>query len=1010
MAKRTRTSGTNNGGGKTLVIVESPAKARTINRYLGQEFVVKASMGHVRDLPPRGFGVDVDHDFRPDYEVLPTRRRVVGDLKKAARDADEIYLATDLDREGEAIAWHLWQALGVPAERIRRVVFNEITSSAIRAAFAEPRQIDLDKVNAQQARRILDRIVGYELSPLLWQKIAKGLSAGRVQSVAVRLVVEREHEIRAFVPEEFWRLTAYLTPNLEQAATLREAWTKYLEANKDDRSRRKDLEWLAEHEGIRAELIEFAGETFRPNSLEQARQVAEALGWRIDNIRRQPYAEYTDKGLEQVELIGQLSATAGMAAPYTIRSIETKRTQTRPAAPFITATLQQAASTQLYFSTSKTMRTAQGLYEGMDIGEDGPVGLITYMRTDSTNLSADAVGTCRELINDKYGSKYLPDRPNTFRSRSSAQEAHEAIRPTDARRTPESLKGKIPGDSWRLYDLIWKRFVACQMKPAEWDSTVVTIAADTPAGQATFKAGGRRLVFDGFLRVTGVDIGGEQVLPALEDGQSLAPLELEPVQHFTSPPPRYNEASLVKSLEAEGIGRPSTYAAIIQTIQDRGYVEQKERRFWATSLGEVVTAKLLEHFPRIMDVKFTSHMEDLLDSIEESHADWVKILREFYGPFKQNLESAEREMQAARSEPSPHTCPQCEKQLAYRWGKAGRFLACTGYPECKFTCNIDAEGNPVRVTTTEHKCERCGKAMVLRSSRGKPFLGCSGYPECAFTVPCDEQGNPLQKVKPDQIKEVCEECGSPMTVKFKGRNAFLGCSAYPECRSTQQLPAGVYVEPPPKEPPQEAGVSCPECKRPMLIRKGRRGPFVACSGYPRCRKTMPMEKLEEIKRAGPEAAMADEAPAGEDGKAGAESDGLKATAKKAKTSTTRTGKMVVETLDAPVTCPECGGRLELRPGRWGPFMACMAYPKCKGTAKLKGEALEKAKETLPAPEPKPKAEPTDIECPECGSKMVIRMSRRGRFLGCGSYPKCRHTMEMPPELAEEVRKKLDAGQ
>ncbi len=997
MAKRTsKTSENYTGEGKALVIVESPAKAKTINRYLGQEFVVKASMGHVRDLPKRGFGIDVDHDFKPEYEVLDTRRKVIAELKKLAEHASKVYLATDLDREGEAIAWHLWQALGVPADRVHRVIFNEITASAIQQAFAHPKEIDIDRVNAQQARRILDRIVGYELSPLLWKKIAKGLSAGRVQSVAVRLVVDREHEIRAFVPEEFWRLTAYLTPELQQADQLRDGWRKYVNQKKD-RTRRSDLEWLAAHKGIRAELIEVAGKAFRPTSLEQAQQIAEALGWKVEKANRQPHRDYKDKGLEQVELIGHL----GTGPQYAVRSIETKRTTTRPSAPFITATLQQSAATQLYSSTSKTMRVAQALYEGMDIGEDGPVGMITYMRTDSTNISAEAIGAVRGLIQDKFGQNYLPERPNTYKARSSAQEAHEAIRPTDVSRTPESLKGRLIGDHGKLYELIWQRFVASQMKPAEWDSTVAAITAETPQGQVTLKAGGRRLVFDGFLRVTGVDVADEQILPVLTENQPMAPLELEPIQHFTSPPPRYTEASLVKALEAEGIGRPSTYATIIQTIQARGYVEQKDRKFWASALGEVVTKKLLDHFPRIMDVKFTSQMESTLDSIEESHVDWVQVLREFYDPFKQNLEVAEREMPATRSEISSHTCPDCTKPLTYRWGKTGRFLGCTGYPECKFTCNVDREGNPVRAALTEHNCQRCEKPMILRSSRGKPFLGCSGYPECDFTMPCDETGMPLRKVQATEIKEICDECGLAMAVKFKGRNAFLGCSSYPTCRGTKPMPPGVYVEAPPKAPPEQSGINCPDCKRPMVIRKGKRGPFVACSGYPKCRKTIPMERLEQFKNGLPTP------PAGVDGAAPAGDSAEADTNGAAKTSTTRNGKLVVESLDTPVSCPECGNRMELRPGRWGPFMACGAYPRCKGTARLKGKALEQAKEKMPAPPPKPKAEATDIACPECGSKMVIRMSRRGRFLGCGGYPKCRNTMEMPPELAEQVRKRLE---
>ncbi len=1024
MAKsRKQTSDGSNSGGKALVIVESPAKAKTINRYLGQDYVVRASMGHVRDLPPRGFGVDVDHDFRPQYEILSTRKKVIGELKKLAGHAPEVYLATDLDREGEAIAWHLWQALGLPAERVRRVIFNEITASAIQQAFAHPMDLDVDKVNAQQARRILDRIVGYELSPLLWQKIAKGLSAGRVQSVAVRLVVDREQQIRLFVPEEFWRLTGYLTPSLDKAESLRAAWQQYINEHKNDRTRKADLEWLAANGSIRAELIDVAGQAFRPSSVEEARQVAEALGWQIEKVNRQPHPDYAAKGKERVEIVGRLESAAG--PQYLVRSIETKRTQTRPNAPFITATLQQAASTQPVLQ-----------HEQDDADGPGPLRGDRYRRGRARR--PDHLYAYRFDESLRRGGRPLPDPGGrsiwtTVPAREAAdlqvadkrQEAHEAIRPTDVSRTPESLKGRLAGDQWKLYSLIWQRFVASQMKPAEWDSTVATITAETSVGQATLKAGGRRLVFDGFLRVTGVDTGGEQILPELSEQQQLAALEIEPTQHFTAPPPRYTEASLVKALEAEGIGRPSTYATIIQTIQDRGYVEQKDRKFWATDLGEVVTRKLLEHFPRVMDVKFTSHMEDLLDNIEESHLDWVKVLREFYDPFKQNLEQAERDMPVARGEVSEHECPECSKPLAYRWSKTGRFLACTGYPECKYTCNVDSEGKPVVRQTTDMACERCGKPMVLRSSRGKPFLGCSGYPGCDFTVPCDESGKPLRKVTPDEIKETCDDCGGPMAVKWKGRRAFLGCTNYPECRGVKPLPAAVYIEPPPKEPPQDAGLACPQCGRPMVIRKGKRGPFVACSGFPRCRKTMPMERLEEARaKAAAEPVAGESAADAEAGKqAPADSDAKQPKSAGKRTSSaassgdaetqpgvskTRNGKLVVESLDVPVNCPDCGSPMQLRPGRWGPFMACTGYPKCKGTARLKGKALEQAKEAVPAPAPKPKPEPTDISCPECGARMVVRMSRRGRFLGCGAYPKCRHTMEMPADLAEQIRKRVEA--
>lgn len=995
---RKRTSGRN------LVIVESPAKARTINKYLGDEYVVKASMGHVRDLPERQFGVDIENDFRPVYENVRGRVKVLKELASLAADAPEIFLATDRDREGEAIAWHLVEALNLPAERIRRVIFNEITSRAIHEAFQHPHGIDIDRVNAQQARRILDRIVGYELSPLLWRKIAKGLSAGRVQSVAVRLIVDREREIRAFVPEESWAVFGYVTPDTAAGERIHAAWREYTRGERTQ----KDLQkWLSEHGALRVELAEVAGEPFRVTSVEAVQKVITALGYVVERVDRQPWEDYARLGLEKIAVLGAFDPAK--AAKLTVSDLTTKRTTTRPPAPFTTASLQQQASTQLRFSASRTMRVAQALYEGIDLTGEGPVGLITYMRTDSTNLSGEALNAARGFIQRHYGERYVPEKPNFFGKRQErAQEAHEAIRPTDAHRTPESVRGALTDEQYKLYDLVWRRFIACQMPPAEWDSTSVQITAQTPIGAMRLSGNGRKLVFDGFMKVAGVS-SEDQILPPLAVGQPVAMFDVEPKQQFTSPPPRYTEASLVKAMESEGIGRPSTYAAIIDTIQDRGYVEQEDRKFFPTALGEIVTDKLIEHFPKIMDVKFTSYMEDELDKIEEAHLDWVHVLHEFHDPFRELLARAGEEMEPARGQPSDHVCPSCGAAMVYRWSRTGRFLACSAYPKCKATQNVDRDGKPVVQQITEHKCEQCGKPMVLRRSKTGPFLGCSGYPECRSTVPCDDKGEPLKVVPEEELTATCEECGGKMAVKWKGRRAFLGCTNYPKCKSATPVPPGVHVKKKPAPPPEQAGVNCEKCGRAMVIRDGRRGKFLSCSGFPRCRNAKPVEKLEEMKAA--MAARGEQpaplAPAGNGGRA--DSKSAAKSARKAGEDPgppppgfawTRTGRPVVEVMPEPgkLLCPECGSVMDLRRGRFGPFFSCTGFPKCRFVSNLRGEAKKEAEELLPPPE-RPKPIPTDIACEECGQPMLIREGRSGRFLGCSAYPKCKGTRELPASLA-----------
>ncbi|MFH1370556.1 MAG: type I DNA topoisomerase [Planctomycetota bacterium] len=750
--------------GKSLVIVESPAKSRTINKYLGSGFEVKASMGHIRDLPAKEFGVDLEKDFEPTYTIMPGKSKVVTALKSAAKNCKDVYLATDLDREGEAIAWHLAQILGVPKERVYRVIFNAITQSAIKQAFANPGRIDIDKVMAQQARRILDRIVGYKISPLLWKKVARGLSAGRVQSVAVKMVVGREREIGNFKPEEYWLIPAIFTTDL--GSDYEQQWRDFIHTDEQtDKGPGIDEQngWLSKHNALKAELQQVGGEKFKASDAEQARRVYEAVS----------------------------------GVKFSVGSVEKKESSSRPGPPFITSTLQQAASNRMGFSTKRTMSIAQQLYEGVDLGaEMGSLGLITYMRTDSTHISPEAINEVRGFIQKRFGNEYVPAKWNVYTAKKSAQAAHEAIRPTDVDMMPEDVRSLVSEEQYKLYDLIWRRFVACQMSPAKWNVTNLDIVAETAIGKCLYKAGGRVLVFDGFTRVWSVT-SAEQRLPNVQTGQELAVVDIRQEQHFTKPPARFTEASLVKALEKEGIGRPSTYASIISTIQDRGYVEQKEKKLHATDLGEVVTDKLEEYFPKIMDLAFTRYMEEQLDKIEESHLDWVRVLNEFYGPFKERLETATAEMKHAKAEttPSEYECPKCGEKLVYRFGKKGKFLSCSGYPNCKFAWQCDKEGKMVEQKVSEHKCPNCGKPLVHRTGRFGAFLGCSDYPNCKTIVKLDKEGNIA----------------------------------------------------PPKPPPEPTGLKCYKCREGQLvIRQSKKGPFMGCNRYPKCRTIVSIKQKDEL--------------------------------------------------------------------------------------------------------------------------------------------------------------------
>jgi DNA topoisomerase-1 len=822
------------GSGRALVIVESPKKAKSIGKFLGGAYIVKASMGHVRDLPERGsdLGIDVADGYRPNYVVPDKKKATITDLKKDAARADLVYLATDPDREGEAIAWHLQHALGLPDERVRRVLFYEITERAVRDAFQHVGPIDMNKVNAQQARRFLDRFVGYQVSPLLWRKVARGLSAGRVQSVAVRLIAEREREIRAFVSEEYWKVTATLSP---AAAT-------------------------AESDRFAAELAEWKGAKFAASNETDARTIRDALA----------------------------------SAAYSVSALETTEKRDKADAPFKTSTLQQQGSVRLRFSGKKTMKVAQELYEGIDVNGSGPVGLITYMRTDSLRVSDEAVTHVRDLIRDQYGERYLPEKPLRYAAGKMAQEAHEAIRPTDLELTPERIQGSLSHDQFRLYQLIYRRFVASQMNPAVFEVTNVEVKA----GDGLFKAQGKILRFDGYRRV--LPPAGKQedaLLPALHVGQALDLHDLVPTQHFTQPPPRYSEATLIKALEKENIGRPSTYAPIIQTIQDRNYVEQKERRFFATDLGLVVTDLLVEHFPKILDLKFTAHMEDELDDIVTGKEEMVRVLDEFYHPFQESLKAAEKNMQRA-SLPTDEKCHECGAPMHVKFGRTGQFLGCSRYPDCKATRPMEGGPRPAAIET-EHICPKCGKSLVQRESKRGPFYSCSGYPKCKESFNIGENGEPVpSKV---ETEHACPKCGKPMALKQSARGPFLGCTGYPKCRTT--MPIDEQGQP---VKPVTVDVKCPKCGGTMAVKQGRRGPFLGCTNYPKCRGTSPIP--DDLK----ESLGASSAPAG------ASAGDLK-------------------TIEVAETCDQCGGPMLVRRGRRGFFLGCANYPKCKGT-KEPGEA------------------------------------------------------------------------
>jgi DNA topoisomerase I len=745
--------------GSALVVVESPAKARTIGKYLGSGFTVKASVGHVRDLPKSKIGVDYDNGFEPIYEIIEGKKKVVAEIRKAARENEIVYLASDPDREGEAIAWHISEEIKNENQNLRRILINEITKKGVAAAIAAPREIDMHKTEAQQARRILDRLVGYEISPILWNKVQRGLSAGRVQSVAVRMVCEREEEIKAFKPEEYWSVD--------------------VTCEKPDTP-----------PPFEARIWRWQGEKVEPKTQDEAEAIATELA----------------------------------AGPAQVASVEKKERRKKPQAPFITSRLQQDAARKLRYSAKRTMALAQRLYEGVELGDEGPTGLITYMRTDSTRVSDDALAAVRQHILDSYGQDYLPEQPNTYGNKERAQDAHEAIRPTQMEWTPERVATALAdhpegSELVKLYTLIWQRFVASQMVPAVYDATTV----DIDRGAAQLRATGQVLKFAGYTKVYEVaetdDAKAEaaesadRLLPPLEVGDAITLVSIRPEQHFTQPPPRYTEASLVKELEERGIGRPSTYASIMSTIVDRGYVEKDAARFRPTELGVLVNSLLVESFPEIVSSDFTAKMESDLDKVEDGEADWRALLGNFYEPFKDELEKARTEMRDVKREeiPTERVCDKCGKPMIIKWGRRGSFLACQGYPECRNTGevvkNLDGTWERVPEQTTDEVCETCGAPMTIKRGRFGSFLACTRYPECTTTkaislgVKCPRPG-----------------CGGFIAEKRSRRGKpFYGCSNW----AKKQCDFVAWDRPVPQP--------CPICQAKFVVKKeNKSGVMLRC--------------------------------------------------------------------------------------------------------------------------------------------------------------------------------------
>ena len=734
---------------KGLIVVESPTKVKTLQKFLGREYVIKASVGHIKDLPEGELGVDLKKDFQPKYVIIPGKGKIVGELKKASKRVDNIYLGPDPDREGEAIAWHIAEEIGDEDKNVYRVLFNEITKKAVLEALQHPGRLQQPKYEAQQARRILDRLVGYQISPILWEKVRRGLSAGRVQSVAVRIICEREREIQQFVSQEYWSITATL------------------------KGKESPFPFDAKLAKWKGKKVTLANES-------------EALA--------------IQKALE--------------AVPFAVSKIVQQEKRRHPFPPFITSRLQQEAYRKLSFSAQKTMWVAQKLYEGVELGDIGMVGLITYMRTDSPRISSEAVHQVRDWIKDRYGESYLPPKPNVYKSRKGAQEAHEAIRPTSIDLEPDKVKNFLDKDQWALYKLIWDRFVASQMASAVFLQTTVEIKAD----EAIFTSVGTIPTFQGFmaLYVEGEDNNlsadrkdekedAQKRLPVLSEGEALELLGLTPRQHFTQPPPRFSEATLIKELEEKGIGRPSTYAAILSTIKEKEYVKLEKGKFAPTEMGLMVNDLLVVNFPDILDVEFTAQMEENLDKIEEGEKGWVETLKEFYHPFQKDLEMAKISMRDVKREkiPTDAFCELCGSKMVKRWGKRGYFLACSAYPKCRYTREV--EGNEEKKEETEARCEKCGSPMVVKSGKFGRFLACSDYPTCKFTKPIDTGVHCPQ--------EGCD--GMIVERRTRKGRTFYSCTNYPRCTYA------LWDKPIPEK--------CPQCDFPFLVEKqGKGGTLKRC--------------------------------------------------------------------------------------------------------------------------------------------------------------------------------------
>jgi DNA topoisomerase-1 len=712
---------------KYLVIVESPAKEKTISKILGKDFRVKSSYGHIRDLPKSKLGIDIENSFEPTYANLPKAKKVISDLKKEAGKADIVYLATDFDREGEAIAWHLKEALKLSDSKIARITFHEITPEAILDSVKHPRSLNMGLVNSQQARRLLDRLVGYKLSPLLWKKIKIGLSAGRVQSVAVMLICDREEEIKRFIPVEYWSIEAELA--------------------KTDKDALPFKAMLAAKSNIKFEKL---------------------------SIKTKEEAQKMLIDLKE--------------AKYIVKSVETKQRRRSPYAPYTTSTLQQDASRRLGFSPSRTMAIAQKLYEGIKIGGSAEIGFITYMRTDSLNIAKSAQAEVLKFIESCYGKEFLPKTERVYKTKSkNAQEAHEAIRPTSPKRIPSEIKQYLMSEEFKLYDLIWKRFTASQMT----DAVYSIIIAEISAKDYIFRASGSSLIFDGFMKVYNIDDQKETKLPPLTEQEILNLLQIIPQQHFTEPPPRYNEASLIKALEEHGIGRPSTYAPTIKTILDRLYVRLDTKKFIPTNLGIVVNDVLKNHFGNIINVEFTANVEEKLDDITEDKNKWQDVLKEFYMPFDKNIINAEKNLQRQKIQThmSSEICPNCGKPMVIRNSHSGQFLGCSGYPECKTTISLDKNGKKIDdQLETDIKCDKCASTLLKKVGfRGKQYLVCKNE-ECKATYNIDKSGNKVIKPAPEHTGIKCEKCGSEMLKRIGKRGPFLTCSAFPKCRNLQWIP------------------------------------------------------------------------------------------------------------------------------------------------------------------------------------------------------------------------------